>query len=179
MEIPSDYAKAITALGLEESAKYTKKTYNLPDSEESIINEWMNDVKKAYIETVPLKANVGLFLEYLKDESIPIAVATANTKECYEPCLKRLGIYDKFDFIYDVKNIKGGKNSPQVFLSCSDRYGIDPSEILVFEDSLVALKTAKDSGFKTCAVYEEVCKDEELKKEIADLYIKDFTELLQ
>jgi HAD superfamily hydrolase (TIGR01509 family) len=178
MEIPSGYSKAITALGFEESAVYTKNTYHLEDSVEDILKEWMDDVEEEYKNVVPIKANAKALLDHLKENNIPMAVATANTKSCYEPCLKRLDLYKYFDFVLDVKTIKGGKNSPEIFLTCAERFGIKPENILVFEDSLIAINTAKSAKFKTCAVFEKTCRDEEHKNKSADIYIIDFKELL-
>lgn len=179
MDIPKGYAKAITALGFEESAIYTKNTYNLEDSVEDILHEWSSCVEEEYKYKVEIKANAKDLLDELKKNNIPLAVATANTKSCYEPCLKRLGLDKYFDFVFDVTNIKKGKNSPEVFLKCAEKFNLKPEEILVFEDSVVALKTAKNSSFKTCAVYERTCHDENEKIQSADLYIKDFKELLK
>ena len=178
MEVPKGYGKAITALGFEESASYTKRTYNIKESEEEILKEWMEDVEIEYKERVPLKANANVILDYLKENNIKLAVATANTKSCYEPCLNRLDLYKYFDTVLDVKSIKGGKNSPEIFLKLATSFNAKPEEILVFEDSLVALRTAKSANFKTCAIFEKACHDEKEKKDIADLYIKDFTDLL-
>ena len=83
-----------------------------------------------------------------------------------------------FDYICDVKKFKDGKNTPELFLYVAKLLGVKPSEILIFEDTLHAIKVAMDAGFNVCAVYEETCKDEKEKKEISSLYIRDFNELL-
>jgi HAD superfamily hydrolase (TIGR01509 family) len=109
---------------------------------------------------------------------IPMAVATASSKVMYEPCLKNNGIYYFFDHICDVKKFKDGKNTPELFLYVANLLGVKPNEILIFEDTLHAIKVALEAGFNVCSVYEETCKDEDEKKNISSLYIKDFNELL-
>ena len=107
-----------------------------------------------------------------------MAVATASSKVMYEPCLKNNGIYYYFDHICDVKKFKNGKNTPELFIHVANLLGVKPSEILIFEDTLHAIKVALEAGFNVCSVYEETCHDEEEKKEISSLYIHDFNELL-
>ena len=55
---------------------------------------------------------------------------------------------------------------------------LKPNEIMVFEDSVVALETAKKAGFITCGVYDSTCGNESEKKNISDIYINDFGELM-
>lgn len=178
MEVPKGYAKAIMALGLKESAEYTKKTYNLEDSVEDIMKEWLNDVQKKYEYEVQLKNNAKNYLKKLYEYGIPLVIATANTSECYIPCIDRLGITRYFIGAYDVKDYEGGKSNPEIFIKCAEGMNLKPSEIMVFEDSIVAIETAKKAGFITCGVYDSSCGNENEKKLISDVYITDFKELL-
>ena len=107
-----------------------------------------------------------------------MAVATASNRAMYEPCLKNNGIYHYFYHICDVKKFANGKNTPELFLHVANLLKCEPSEILIFEDTLHAIKVALEAGFNVCSVYEETCGDEEEKKQISSFYIHDFKELL-
>ena len=55
--------------------------------------------------------------------------------------------------------------------------GTKPEETLVFEDSLYALKTAKDAGFVTIGVYDAKGEtDQEGVRNTGDFYIKELSE---
>ena len=177
-EVPKDYGKTIGTMGLAQAAVYTKETYGLQESPEEIFSEWMDEVVHKYSDEVELKPHVKEYLEYLKSNSIPMAVATASSKVMYEPCLKNNDIYHYFEHICDVKKFKEGKNTPELFIYVANLLGCKPSEILIFEDTLHAIKVALEAGFNVCSVYEETCRDEDEKKAISSLYIKDFKELL-
>ena len=177
-EVPKDYGKTIGTMGLAQAAVYTKNTYGFEESPEEIFSEWMDMVVEKYTDEVTLKPHVREYLEYLSNNDIPLAVATASSKVMYEPCLKNNGIYYYFDHICDVKKFKDGKNTPELFLHVASLLGYNPSEILIFEDTLHAIKVAIEAGFNVCSVYEETCNDEKEKKEISALYIHDFKELL-
>lgn len=179
MEVPYNYGKDISTMGLDEAAVYTKTTFSLKESVEEIKNEWLEAVMYKYVHEVELKKHVKEFIKFLKQNDINLSVATANSPECYIPCLMRHEILDEFAFIEDVKKFKNGKRSPELFNYVASLLKEKPSDIMVFEDTLEAIKVAKNAGFKVCAVFDEACsnKDEEEKKLFADIYIKDFNEL--
>lgn len=181
MEVPVGYGKKISAMGLDAAATYTKNTYHIKESEEEIIKGWLDAVQDKYEHEVALKPHVKDYLDYLKAFNIPLCVATANSKECYEPCLKNNGIYNYFDHILDVKKYKDGKNSPDIFLDIAKKNNLEPKDILVFEDTLSVIKVCKKANFNVAAVFDEVCsnEDEKEKQEISDFYITDFKSLIK
>ena len=85
---------------------------------------------------------------------------------------------DLFDFILEVNHFKDGKDKPTIYIEAAKKLGVDISNCMVFEDLLMALNTASKAGFITCAVYEQTCKEEKEKLEIANFYIKDYQELI-
>ena len=85
--------------------------------------------------------------------------------------------YQKFDLSYQ-KEYNEGKNSPQIYLDIARKHNLVPSEVLVIEDIVTALNSAKRGGFNTCAIYEQTCKEEDVKKEISDIYITSFLDLI-
>ena len=71
-----------------------------------------------------------------------------------------------FDFILEVNHFKDGKDKPTIYIEAAKKLGVDISNCMVFEDLLMALNTASNAGFITCAVYERTCKEEKGKLEI-------------
>ena len=100
---------------------------------------------------------------------------------CYNPEVKlhhKLFVFDLFDFILEVNHFKDGKDKPTIYIEAAKRLGVNISECVVFEDLLMALNTAKNAGFVTCAVFDSTCKEEQGKKEVGDFYIKDYQEII-
>lgn len=179
MEIPPTYVDDIAHIGLHEAAIYTKNTYNIKESIEEIKQEWKMGSVNKYLYEIPLKPNALKLLEKLKKENIKLAVATANNKELYIPCLKRLQIYEFFDFIADVETVKEGKNSVKLYDYVADKLNVKREETAIFEDIPTGLKTAYENGYISVAVYDENSKkDDDLKRKYSHLYINDFKELL-
>ena len=178
MKLPSDYSQAIAHLGLDNAAMYTINRFHLNEKKEDIIYEWKSMVLDQYKNNVKLKNGAKEFLEYLKKNNIKICAATANDEDCYKNCLINNGIYNDFSFVLDVSGYPCGKDSPDIYLDAARKLNVDIDKCFVFEDIITALNTAHNAGFKTCAVYEATCKDEDKKKQIADIYINDFNQLL-
>jgi beta-phosphoglucomutase-like phosphatase (HAD superfamily) len=69
--------------------------------------------------------------------------------------------------------VGSSKSSPQIYDTAAEYMGIEPGEIIVFEDSLYALKTAAGAGYHTVGVFDEKGEpDQEGMKENAEIYIK-------
>ena len=59
-----------------------------------------------------------------------------------------------------------------------EKIGIKSVECLVFEDIEMGILAGKNAGMEVCAVEDEFSMDQmELKKKLADYYIKDYYEL--
>lgn len=179
IKMPSDYSDAIAHLGLTKAASYTKERFNLPESEEQIIKEWNDAAIDAYKNTINIKEYVYEYLSKLKEEGIKLAIATANSKEYYMPCLERNKIDHFFDYICDVSKFKNGKDDPEIYIHTSKELGVDIEKCAVFEDIPTALKTAFNAGFITIAVddiHEQNLNEE--KKKYSHLFITAYKELL-
>ena len=180
MEIPKGYFEAICHLGLKATARYTKTTYGIKESEEEIIKEWQDASKDQYLNYIQLKPYVKEFLDYLKKENVKIALATANDKELYEPCMKRLGIFDYFDYIVDVNSVKEGKHSPRIYEIINENFNIDKSNTVVVEDIYTSLQTAYENGYVTVGVADKASEATvEQKKKYSHIYVETLKELIK
>ena len=179
IEMPADYGDAIGHIGLDKAATYTIKRFNLNEKKEDILKEWKDGVLDYYQNKVILKPHAKEFLEYLRKENIPFCAATANDEDCYKSALVNNGIYDYFDFIFEVNHFKSGKDKPDIYYACIEKLGCNIEEALLFEDLPMPINTAKKASIMTVAVkddsYSEEIENE--KRNLADYYITDFNEL--
>jgi HAD superfamily hydrolase (TIGR01509 family) len=180
MEVPANYGKELAHMSFMEMAEYTKETYHIPDSVETIAQTWINWSKDAYLYTIVAKPGVKEFLDYLKSSGMPLALATANRRSLYEPCLVRNQLDSYFDFIANVNDLNTAKDEPKIYLHLASQMHAKPEETLVFEDILQAVKTAHDAHFKVVGVYDKRNDNtfEEIKN-TADYYIMDYQDLLK
>ena len=122
---------------------------------------------------------VPAFLRRLKAAGVRMCVATAAPREYVSNGLKRLGVLDCFDFVTDHREFSMSKEQPEYFLMLLERLEADASRTWVFEDALYAVKSAKAAGLRVCAIEEGTqANDREEIMRLADVYIKDYAELI-
>lgn len=176
----SNLSQKLERMSVEEGAAYIKKNYNIEESEEKIIEATLKIVEDFYYYEAPLKPGVREYLEKLKKARIPMVIATSSVRLHVEAALHRLGVLDYFDKIFTCSEVGKGKTSPLIYEKAGRYIGGDFRDIYVFEDAIHALKTAKQAGFYTVAVYDPSAKkDWNHLKEEADVAVTDMRQLME
>jgi beta-phosphoglucomutase family hydrolase len=101
------------------------------------------------------------FLQYLKDNGIPIALATSAPGSNVEFTLDATGLKDFFNVITDSSMVSRGKPDPEVYLVTAAKLGVAPAECVVFEDSVAGIQSALNAGMHVIGVATTL-KSEEL-----------------
>lgn len=173
-----DISDTVKTMTIYQSAEYFKKRFSLEMTCEEIIDRIEQMVSEKYHNSIPLKKGVPDVLNKLSQMGIKMCVATATYNSLVNAALKRLGIYDMFEFVLTVSDIGVGKESPDIFYKSAEKMGIDISETVVVEDSLHCIETAKKAGFFTVAVYDRLAGSDKAEIEkICDAYIYEMTQL--
>lgn len=180
-EVPKEYFEEVVHLGLEKGAEMTIKKYNfVNDTVEGLLKEWRDASVDEYTNKIPLKPYAIEVLEHLKANGVKLALATANDKDLYQPCLDRLGIEHYFEMVTDVNTVKEGKSSPRIYDSIIEKLGVSREETMVVEDTIMGLTTAYKAGFIAIAIYDHssVSQDER-KHQNCYKYIYSLKELME
>ena len=132
-----------------------------------------------YTYNIPAKRNVIEVLKKLKERGDSINVLTASPHITLDACLKRLGLFDMFDFVWSCDDFATTKANPEIYKMAAERLGTTVDKVLFLDDNYNADKTAKTAGMKVCGVYDKSSEEytEEIKS-VADYYIDDFAQLL-
>lgn len=179
LEVTKEYVDVIKNMHLPAAAVYTKEKYNIKESIDEIVNEWLDLCTQAYLSDVDLKAGAYDFLNLLHSKGIKMAFATASEQVVCEQALKNHGIFDFFSASAYVSEINIGKTEPDIYYLAAERIGVKPSECIVFEDIIEGIRGASKGGFITCGVYDKSSHhDIEKIKKLANYYINSFDELL-
>ncbi len=165
------------SMSLSELATYLKDNYGFKYSIEEMCNLFDKAMEKRYSNEVELKPNVINLLNKLKEMNIKLAVASSTSRYLVEICLKRLKIYDYFEYIADARKIVKSKQYPDIYMSCSDYLNVKYDESMILEDLPYGIICTKPKGFKTIGVYDKMSEKLQLAiKNNADLYITDFSD---
>lgn len=177
--LPPDYKENIKTMHMNTAAEYTKRTYNLSDSKESIIDEWRSLCMEQYRTTVMLKDGAADLIKFCKENGIKTAYATASDDALCKAVLKNNGVLHLFDSKTYVHEAGKDKTHPDVYLLAAEKIGVPPSKCLVIEDILIGLKSAKSAGFTVIAMFDQSSESDwnEMCK-TADKSIHSFNELL-
>jgi len=176
---PEDYQASIAALPFPEVALYTKNRFNLPDTQEELMAEFLADAIHAYAHNVALKPGARDYLQRLKDAGHRLAVATAAPRELLTPALKNNDIYHLFDAICTTQDAGHGKTRPDVFLLAAQKINAPPQACVVFDDILPALQSAKQAGMLTCGVRDDQRAEVWAEiQQVADFTLLDFRDVM-
>ncbi len=118
------------------------------------------------------------FVKALVERGVPCSVASSTPPLHLRVGLEATGFADLLTAIVSVDDVGASKRDPAVYLRACELMGTQPSCTWGFEDSLYALRTLKDAGFKTVGVYDcDVAGTFEELAAIADITVRSFSEL--
>ncbi len=80
---------------------------------------------------------------------VPLAVVSGGYREPVVGALDAVGITDLFDHVVTADDVPNGKPAPDGYLLALDRLGLDPHDVVVYEDSDVGLASAQAAGIST------------------------------
>ena len=115
--------------------------------------EKKNELYKGFISNLcqmDILPGVNKLLDFAAIKDIPIALGSAS-KNAHQ-ILKKLGIKNKFKVIIDGNLTSKSKPHPEVFLKGAKMLGVNPKEVIVFEDSIAGVKAANKAKMISVAV---------------------------
>ena len=165
--------KILFSMSMEQGAEYLNEHYGLNKSVKETVDGIGRMLEDYYFYEVLLKPGAKEILEFLKSKNIKMAAATSSPRTHIEKALSRNGLLGYIDKIYTTGEVGVSKHSPDIYNLAADFLKTKSEETLVFEDSLYALKTAKEAGFVTVGVFDEKGESNQAELENqADLYLK-------
>lgn len=179
LPVTPEFIEKIKVMNFKTGAEYVVREYGLDERPEDIVAEWFELARRAYAYDIILKPGAKEYLQKLSDAGIKLVVATSSDRALYEPCMKRLGIYDYFESFTQTDEVSRGKDYPDVYYEAARKAGVNKADCVVFEDVLRAVKSTTQAGFFTVAVSDAASlKDAGSIKQLADMYINDYMDLL-
>lgn len=125
---------------------------------------------------IQLKPGAVELLQWLKENHIRAAIATATDMERTNRYLKMLGIYEYFDKLISATMVKEGKPSPDIYLYACEQLGRSPRECIAVEDSPNGVLSAYRAGCKVVMVPDQTPPEEALRSKLYAC-VEDLTEI--
>ena len=166
------------SMSMEQGAAYLNEHYHLQKTDAKVHAGLSQMLEDFYFDEVLPKPGAKELLEFVKSKGIRITAATSSPRTHVEKALERNGMLMFFEKIFTNSEVGASKHSPDIYDQAAAFMGTEPSETLVFEDSLYALKTAKNAGYVTAGVYDiKGESDQEGVKNTGDHYVTDLSDL--
>ena len=136
-------------------------------------------VKWFYGTVVTAKPGAVELLTVLRERGVRVCLASATDRRYLNIALESCGLAAFFtpETIISCSDIGVGKERPDIFLAARKVLETPLAETAVFEDSALALETAKSAGFVTVGVYDSHHSSTERLSAAADLYLGEGTTL--
>lgn len=99
-----------------------------------------------------LMPGLAELLEALERHQIPKAIATSSRAHVVHKMLARFDLQPRFHFVLTSEDVTNGKPDPEIYLKAAGRLGVQPSEIMVLEDSENGCRAAVAAGAVAVAV---------------------------
>lgn len=177
-ETPQSLLDEVAYMSLEQSSRHVCGLYDLPLTPGQVNQEWSDMIRDSYAHKIMLKPGVSEFLKHLKRDGKVLVIATANSREMTEECLKNNGIFELFDVLVYADDVGVGKSDPKIYIETLNRMNMHADDAVLFEDILKALETAKSIGLDVVIAEDSAAaNDKEVLKASADMYISSFEEL--
>ena len=176
-EPKENLTEAFRKLTLEQAAEYYREHYGVTLSVKEIVDGLNEMLSQIYRSRVMLKKGVREFLEKLQAQGVKMCIATVTDRRIVCEVLKKFGVLEFFSAILTCSEIGYGKETPHIYRMALKILGVQKEETIVFEDTLPALITAKNDGFKVAAVYDRYEERQAEIQKIADYYVTDFDDI--
>jgi sugar-phosphatase len=156
LDVTAKSLEASVGLRIDEVVKIWHQQYKWTNKS---VNEVTEDIVNILIREIKSKGQAlpGVIdlLNNLKDNGFKIGLATSSYQNIIDAVLEKLEIKDYFDVCHSAEFEKHGKPHPAVFMSTADMLKSNPTNCLVFEDSLNGVIAAKAARMKVIAVPEK------------------------
>ena len=91
-------------------------------------------------------------LDRLESAGIPKAIGTSSCRRLRDECVSRFRIAPRFQFMLAAEDIVHGKPHPEIYLKAAERFGIEPADMAVLEDSQAGCRAGAAAGTLVIAV---------------------------
>jgi beta-phosphoglucomutase len=126
-------------------------------TDEEMYRRWFGESRDEWIEDrvdryVALAAGGSTVDDDMRDalrfaaERMPVAIVSAALRREINAVVEGAGIRDALTAIVSQDDVRNGKPDPECYLTVASMLGVEPAELLVFEDTDTGVAAAKAAG---------------------------------
>lgn len=147
-----EFDKVINGPSMSEILSLLKSRYNLPESQEALGEHHLKLLVQAYSTKIPLFEGSVEFLELAQRAGLRMAIVTSAPPPLADAFLQRHQIADFFTLLVTPEGLTKSKPDPAIYRRALEQLAIQPSEGLVFEDSVNGVRAAVGARIPTVRI---------------------------
>ncbi len=141
--------------GRMESLEYLLDRYDIKlTADEKLF--WAAKKNDVYVDTIKSISPEDMLpgaLTFIEDSrNMGLLIALGSASKNARSVLEKLGVANRFDAIVDGNDAKASKPDPEVFLKACAALGLDPENVVVFEDAAKGVQAALRAGCKAVGI---------------------------
>ncbi|MFP4530561.1 MAG: HAD family hydrolase [Halodesulfurarchaeum sp.] len=141
----------ITGINVHEQYELLAEEYDLQVSQEEYFDRFDREAEGVY-EQADLLPGFHDLLDAIAERDLPVGLATSSYPRWIDIVFETHGLDGRFDEVLSAANLDGpGKPEPLIYETVAARLKVDPSAMLVIEDSANGVAAAAASGAYTIA----------------------------
>ncbi|MDU2584103.1 HAD family phosphatase [uncultured Anaerococcus sp.] len=176
-KIPKEKKGEIEALPFYDMCEFLAENIARDMTKDKVIEYFEQAIENAYANDLLPKNGAVDFLKDLKKKGYILSVASSTDYKYLEKALKRIEIFDLFDFVATPDTIGYNKSEKDFWEYSIKKHGKFPDNLILFDDALYAIKAAKREGIKTIGIKDFPWNEKEwdyIKKE-ADYFVDEIS----
>lgn len=150
--LDKDVRDTIESLSIEGMSKYISNTIAKDMTFEEVYHYFRSSIDYKYSNEVEAKEGAIEIIKNLYDEGVQLSVASSSSSDCIIKAFKRMGIYDYFSLIATADNTGLKKSQIEFWTMFARKLERDPSQIILYDDALYAIKMAKKVGIEVVGI---------------------------
>ena len=174
--VDDNFLRQVEGLRLDEAIQFV---YNIHPFATKTKTQLAAEIMQAMCDLIQEKGEalpgVHKTLEFFLNKKIPMALASSSAEVLITTVIRKLSMQKYFTAIRSGEHEKFGKPHPQIFISTAQDLDLNPTECVVFEDSLNGVLAAKAARMFCIAVPDRHGYDDS-RMTIADVKLKSLEE---
>lgn len=176
LQLTTEMCRQTTGLDTKDTIAYWYARYPWKGKTISqLYKEIIHEMVVALQNKVELKEGLMNVLNFFRQKSIPLAVASSSPPIIILTALNKFNLRKKFQVICSSEKEKYGKPHPAVYLTTAKKLHTRPQHCLVFEDSFNGLIAAKAAQMKVVSI-PDALEFSDKRFDIADLKLSSLVE---
>lgn len=155
IDAPPQVDEDCATLSLLEAAAYIKELYPQINVSEEVLADGVAEFIRERYWKAPAKPGMQKTVRTLHEQGYHLYLATASETENVRGVLTNLGVWDCFEELFTCTDIGYSKNYVEFYEKVADHIGLPCEDLIMVEDSLHSMVTAKEAGLTVVGVYDE------------------------